>query len=211
MLWSLIFRVQPWPTYRLHALSNDLDTFSYLQCRYLATLGCHSKRRTTTLVTSRYCCSCNTPAGAVDVDCVHCAHRLCKCCELVTEETFYLDLMYADTEQGSHKNADNCTTQKRRQHPIPTQRRSQLSNDQRSDNLTVETIRGYGKVQESGARQTRNLEETRALSTERQCAPLVIQEVKKRRLNMVKCENCRRDKKRVMNPPLLACVLRYHY
>jgi hypothetical protein len=40
MLWSLIFRVQPWPTYRLHALSNDLDTFSYLQCRYLATLGC---------------------------------------------------------------------------------------------------------------------------------------------------------------------------
>jgi hypothetical protein len=159
------------------------------------------KRRKITVVTNRYCCSCSNPAGAFDVECLHCAHRLCEVCDVVNGEIVDLDPLNANTEQGSHEDYDNCTTQKTQQHPIPTQRRSQLSNDQQSDDLTVETIREYGTVQESGARQTRNLEETRVLSTERQCAPLVIQEVKKRKLNMVKCENCRRDKKRVMNPP----------
>jgi hypothetical protein len=134
------------------------------------------------------------------VDCVHCTHRLCKDC-FVDEETDPFDLMYADTEQRTQKDYDTCTTQKTQQHPIPTQRRSQLSNDQQSDDLTMDTNREYGKVQESDARQTRTLEKTPVLSAERQCDPLVIQEPKKRKLNMFKCENCRRDKKKVTNPP----------
>jgi hypothetical protein len=162
-------------------------------------------------ITNRYCCNCTSPTGALDVDCVNCTHRLCKDCQVVDEESFHSDLWEPDTEQEPHADHVDRAIEYTQQHPIPAQRQSQTSTGQQSYDPTIETARGFAKVQESDARHIKSLAGTRVLATERQCDPLVVQEGKKRRLNMVKCESCRRDKKKVLNTPVITYILQDHY
>ncbi|KAL1794987.1 hypothetical protein ACET3X_006803 [Alternaria dauci] len=51
------------------------------------------KRKQTMLIVNRYCCSCRSPCGVVDVACTSCPHRLCNSCDFQEEEAFMMESM----------------------------------------------------------------------------------------------------------------------
>ncbi|CAN9330687.1 unnamed protein product [Alternaria sp. RS040] len=51
------------------------------------------KRKQTTLIMNRYCCSCGSPCGIVDVACTNCPHPLCTDCNFQEDETFMMESM----------------------------------------------------------------------------------------------------------------------
>jgi hypothetical protein len=156
-----------------------------------------TKRRITHPITNRYCCSCGSPAGAVDAGCVNCDHTLCHDCEVINEEMVDYDFFpktKAPTGQEPRKDRIDRITQTLQQKSLATQEGHRISKNPQGQDFANNTVHKTAHAQAQDTGKSRDLDQ---ILKERQRGPVVVEELKKHRLNMVKCVNCRHDKKKV--------------